>query len=286
MNCKNVRLAQALTGLFFISLGVLWHQGSQLTLSSGSHTAVKPSENRPCPDTTHSVKTVEKIYQNHHGASTATYQHPRLFLSSLPNDWRNVENVRDRKRLFIQMILPLILVNNAEVLTDRARLLHIAYRQEKGLPITQADTLFLKKMSQMYRVRNASVQKLLTHVDIVPPSLALAQTILETGHGTSQAASRKNSLFGHMATLTQVERFQNLRESVRSYILNLNRHRAYATFQKMRSQLRQRNAPLSSVHLATGLTRYSERGMAYVRDLQSLIRLYNLEQYDHATLTP
>jgi Bax protein len=211
---------------------------------------------------------------------------PRLFSVSIPRDIRQVKNSQNRREVFIKMVLPLVLKVNEEVLEQRARLLAIGYRQKRALPVAGEDRLFLQEIARTYRMTTVSVEGLLKRVDQVPPSLALAQAILETGCGTSCAALNKHSIFGHMATLTKVKSFSSLSHSVYAYVRNLNRHTAYHEFRLIRHRLRKSNKPLSGHSLAVGLMKYSIRGQDYIKDLQKLIRLYNLEKFDGAALQP
>lgn len=211
---------------------------------------------------------------------------PRFFSVSIPRDIRQVKNPENRRDVFIKMVLPLVLKVNEEVLEQRARLLAIGYRQKRTLPVAAEDRLFLREIARTYRMTTVSIEGLLKRVDQVPPSLALAQAILETGCGTSCAALNKHSIFGHMATLTKVQSFSSLSHSVYAYVRNLNRHTAYNEFRLIRYRLRKSNKPLSGHSLAAGLVKYSIRGQAYIKDLQKLIRLYNLEKFDGAALQP
>lgn len=90
----------------------------------------------------------------------------------------------------------------------------------------------------------------------VPTSLAVAQSILESGWGTSKAAVRRNNLFGIMSFKNGVPtpaRFRDAEDSVVAYFEALFGHPAHADF---------RNAVNSGVSdpkkLAATLTEYSE----------------------------
>ncbi|MGI2103199.1 glucosaminidase domain-containing protein [Shewanella oncorhynchi] len=87
---------------------------------------------------------------------------------------------------------------------------------------------------------------LLERVDILPPSLVLAQAAKESGWGTSRFAREGNALFGQWDFKGNgmeprqkrqglgnygLARFDTPFASVEGYLLNLNTHNAY---QKMR----------------------------------------------------
>lgn len=205
---------------------------------------------------------------------------PRIYALKIPSDIRGIKSSTKRRELFIKMVLPLILKTNEHILNQRAHLLAIDYRLRHGLPLTVTDQNFLKVVAQEYKVPTMSLATLLKRVDIVPPSLAIAQTLLESGCGTSCAALTKNSIFGHMQTLTEVAAFPSVMESVYVYVRNLNRNPAYTPFQNLRYEMRQKGKPLCGTTLANGLVKYSELGRAYIEKVQYLIKLYKLEQYD------
>lgn len=207
---------------------------------------------------------------------------PRLYLAKLPPNM--VKKKKASNPTFIQVLLPHILKVNEQILADRARLVEMQDRQKKGGHLRHAEKTWLRKLAAEYRCKSTKISSLLMHVDIVPPSLALAQGILETGGGRSHAALKKNSPFGYMATKTKVAKFESLLHSVKAYILNLNRHFAYTSFRKERAALRKKNKNLCGPTLAAFLTKYSERGKAYTEDLQRLIQALKLKGYDHVTL--
>ena len=146
------------------------------------------------------------------------------------------------------------------------------------------------------------IQELLIRVDMVPPSLALAQAAHESGYATSRFAYTANALFGQWdwsadAVKPQQQRkgmgnygiksFDQPIDSVRAYIWNLNTHRAYAGFRKERAAQRgkqQGRITLDSKKLADTLTSYSERGTEYTEELKGTISYNRLDRADHLRL--
>ena len=72
--------------------------------------------------------------------------------------------------------------------------------------------------------------------------------------------------------------------SVQGYLHNLNTGRAYHELRSMRARARSAGQIISGADLATSLVSYSERGEAYVRALQSIIRANDLVAYDRVLL--
>ena len=65
---------------------------------------------------------------------------------------------------------------------------------------------------------------------------------------------------------------------------NLNTHQAYKRLRARRAELRQIGVKVTGWELATTLTKYSERGQAYVDSLHSLIKANRLQRVDDAYL--
>jgi len=70
----------------------------------------------------------------------------------------------------------------------------------------------------------------------------------------------------------EVRYFKNKTKSVRAYMKNINSSGAYANLRTIRSKLQKQQQPIKAELLANGLKSYSERGMAYVKTIQSMIR--------------
>lgn len=132
-------------------------------------------------------------------------------------------------------------------------------------------------------------------LDVIPPSLIMAQAANESAWGTSRFATEGNNLFGQWCftkgcglvptargedATHEVASFSSPYRSVRAYIQNLNRHPTYQQLRELRHSDRNDNEALSGLELAGGLLGYSERGEDYVKEIRSMIRYNNLEFYD------
>lgn len=224
---------------------------------------------------------------------------PRLFLASLPGDIRNIREARVRKSLFFQMLLPLVLQTNEEILADRRRLWKLHFQKSLDQKPGPADRLWLMVTAERYGVKKNVIATLLQRVDIIPPSLALAQAAEESGWGTSRFVREGNAVFGqwtfsNTGSLVPADRdkdkthkiraFPNLLDSVRAYAHNLNTHAAYRQFRKVRAGLRLKGAPLDGLLLVDKLKSYSQRGKKYVKGIRALIKGNNLHRFDDARL--
>lgn len=225
---------------------------------------------------------------------------PRLFLASLPGDLKDIRESRVRKTLFFQTVLPLVLQVNEEILRDRRRLWKLHFRLNLNQKLRATDRLWLMVMTERYGVKRGDVASLLKRVDIIPPSLALAQAAEESGWGTSRFVREGNAVFGQWTFSTAgnlvparrdedklhtIRTFSSLLDSVRAYARNLNTHGAYRQLRRARYGLRLRGAPLDGLLLVENLKNYSQRGGEYVSTIRALIENNKLRRLDDARLS-
>jgi len=209
-----------------------------------------------------------------------------VFLARLPEDLEAIQSVDTRKDVFFRIMLPIVLRENARVWTLRQQI-------RKDPDSIEAEVY------QRYGVDEGDVKRLLLRVDVVPPSLALAQAAIESGWGTSRFVKVANNLFGHRTYDDEVagvapkgvddpdfkvREFDGIAASVRAYLMNLNTHRAYAGLRLKRAALRRSGVRPDGATLARELGRYSERGEKYVRQVIRVIRQNNLTDFDEARL--
>ncbi len=224
---------------------------------------------------------------------------PRVFFASLPPDMADIPEVGVRKAIFFKTVLPLILQVNEEILVERKRVWDLGYRMRLGQHLDAIDRLWLAGRFERYGVAPGDIDGLLGRMDVIPPSLALAQSAEESGWGTSRFVREGNALFGqwvfsdnrHMTPAQReegmthrIKAFGALIGSVRAYVANLNTHRAYTAFRRDRAAMRASGRPVDGMVLAGRLTRYSERGAGYVKTIRSIISVNRLSRLDDARL--
>ena len=214
----------------------------------------------------------------------------------LPKEIKNISSSKQRKEMFIKIILPLILKENNKVRIDRKRLFTILNKNIN----TDIEKKWLEKKFRQYGVRQNDISTLKVRMDEVPVSLAIAQAAKETGWGTSRFATKGNALFGQWTwsgeglkpkkaeegQTHKVMRFNSLQLSVRAYLRNLNTHKSYRSLRKARSELRKENKSLDSLILSKHLDKYAETGSQYIEVLQKIINQNNLKDFDEARLLP
>ena len=143
----------------------------------------------------------------------------------------------------------------------------------------------------------AFLDLMLRRVDIIPPSLIMAQAANESAWGTSRFAKQGNNLFGMRSyepgsgivpkrraagATWEVAAYDSVHESIAAYIQTLNTGKSYQHLRSIRRDLRRKNQTISGTALAGGLIRYSERGHEYIAIIRSMIRSNRLLDYDKA----
>lgn len=217
-----------------------------------------------------------------------------------PPDFRRYENTSARKRAFFEYMIPRIHAANEEVMREREWLLGLGHQLLDGRALTEVQRSALSRAEMRYALNEGEgtdaerVGRLLKRVDIVPESLVIAQAAKESGWGTSRFAREGNNFFGiwcfyegcGMKPLRRAEgrthevaMFDTVEEGVRYYIRTINTHAAYEDLREMRAEARRRQQRLPGEQLAVGLMRYSERGHAYVKEIQSMIRYNQLSRF-------
>jgi len=216
-------------------------------------------------------------------------------------DFASMKDVKQKKHAFFEYIYPLLEVANKEVLIKRKKIKQIQADLIAGDKLTPGELEFLKVVSKEYSLKpkdtasRENVEKLLRAVDYVPPSLALAQSANESAWGTSRFAKQGNNFFGQWCfkkgcgivparrdagSKHEVRKFASTQGSVSSYVKNINTGRAYSSLRTARANLRSKDVMLTGHDLAAGLSKYSARGQAYVKEIRSMIRTNKLKNYD------
>lgn len=291
-------------------LGVLVLSISVLSISVLSITVLIPGTSYPPEPKIHvslvqTADTLSTNRMNTNKASDITSKIPptsalesSAYPSTLP-DFSAIKDVRTKKQIFFNYMLPKVRQANDKILADRRLLMMIRDDLSTGDTLDQDDIQFISALKTRYRARqqtnlSETVDALLIRVDVVPESLVLAQAANESGWGTSRFATQANNLFGiwcfsEGCGLTpknrdeglthEVAKYETVQEGLVAYIHTINTNPAYIHLRDIRAAKRSQALHFSGVALAEGLLRYSSRGIDYVRDIQQLIRVNELQKY-------
>lgn len=294
-----------LTGIVMISviLTAGCRQSSPLATSQVSTVAATATVQIIEPD---DLETLQKSFKsNGYSWENLDAGVPPLIVTRFPDDLGHHLRPEEKKRAFLLSLLPMVLLANQAIEAEREELESLFSRHDHRGLLSGEEQKLLQEMAEYYKLQGDPLtdhraRALLLHrVDILPPSLVLAQAAAESGWGTSRFAREGNNLFGQRTYRTgngivpanrpagethEVKRFGSLFESVRSYMRNLNTHNAYREFRELRAKLRRSDRPLNGSVLASGLDAYSSRNDDYIADVRSIIRANDLSRTNQAVL--
>ena len=219
---------------------------------------------------------------------------PNISFVKLPKDLKSIKSIQNRKELFIKITLPLIVKENEKLILKNKKIKSLKTNFSK---ISRKDAIWLNNLMNEYNA--TTIDSLLLKVDSIPESLALAQAAIESGWGTSRFAFEGNALFGQYIWGTsndgivpnerdndkkyKIKTFDTLRESVESYMKNLNTNFHYNEFRINRFVIRTNKLPLSGVELAEYLYNYSIES-DYPSKIIKIIETNNFEDFENLTI--
>ncbi|SFM41558.1 glucosaminidase domain-containing protein [Marinobacter zhejiangensis] len=211
-------------------------------------------------------------------------------------DFSQYSDTTEKKAAFFSYLYPRIVLANSRVLLTRHYLLTLSQKANRS----PQELHWLSQLNERFRVSGdasspEALAELIHKLDVIPPSLILAQAANESAWGTSRFARDGNNLFGQWCfskgcglvplsradgAFHEVATFESPYDSITAYIRNLNRHSTYQELRQIRAEARSKGEHPDGIALAPALSRYSERGTAYVAEIRSMIRFNNLGYFD------
>jgi len=216
----------------------------------------------------------------------------------------NFEAIRDtdmKKQVFFDFLQPYVDAKSGEVQLQRQHLMGLIEKMKAGYVLNIDEMVFLRDLSRQYEVPTDDLQDqtflqlLLRRVDVIPPSLVLAQAANESAWGTSRFARDGYNFFGQWCYEKgcglvpdrrrpddhhEVKSFDSVDAAVHAYFQNLNTFPSYQGLRRIRQDLRDKARPIDGMSLTEGLRSYSERGEAYIDELQRMIEYNDLLNRD------
>jgi len=220
-------------------------------------------------------------------------------------DFGSIRDVKTKKREFFQYIYPAIEEENRNLLKIKAKvssMIETLFLEEN---LSDEQQVLLNRLIKKYKVSKKysllqQINELFLRIDVVPIELVLVQAANESAWGTSRFAKIGLNFFGmwcykkgcgmvpggrDVGAKHEVAAFNSLEHGVKRYLHNINTNNAYTVFRTIRGQLRAQEQPLSPEILATGLLRYSIRGIDYVLEITEMIR-HNQVYFDELMVKP
>lgn len=221
----------------------------------------------------------------------------------------DINDVRTRKQLFFEFLMPAVKAENIRISQQRRHLLELANLIQNGQSLEPHEQRWLRHLATEYEVdtEDNSLTDVLVllkrRVDTVPETLVLVQAANESGWGTSRFAQEGLNFFGQWCFRKgcglvpdardedgdhEVAKFDSVNQSVRSYLNNINTHPAYLELRQIRENYREDGNELTALSLTAGLLSYSIRREAYVEELNAMIRVNRplIREISSVTLEP
>ena len=197
------------------------------------------------------------------------------------------------KQEFIELVLPLALLTNEEVLGQRMRLWDVLQRNNAS-SLTSEDRLWLAYVSASYDVQEGDLPELVRRLDIVPPSILVAVAAGSTGWNAGNEAGWRSLLRSATAATQpkavgsrpQSEERPSPLEALRLYTKMVNTRPDFLSFRRARERLRHSSTPLHGSALTATLPRVSPGRLPGALAVFDLISNQRLERFDAADLAP
>ena len=187
--------------------------------------------------------------------------------------------------------MPLIVKSNIGILNDRKILCEAIKNNDSKTKLEIAQKYYI----DLSKIEKLMIDKtLIRKIDVVPISLIMAQAAAESGWGTSRFALEGNALFGQWTwdkskgiepkfasdQKAAVRKFNNLSDSVLSYLINLNTHNAYSSMRAKRNRNCNQKKLISGYELANWMGNYAVTRDEYIKLLRNIIKKNNLDALD------
>ena len=221
---------------------------------------------------------------------------PSLIGAGFPASYYEIVDIKEQKKVFLNHLYTMIEKENVQILRDRELIKNTLSNNLFNTNYHSDNFGKLLILQRKYRVKSIlSLDEFLNKIDIIPPSLALAQAAVESGWGKSRFVKEANNIYGHWTfgekglvpqnrdedKKHKIRIFNSLQTSVRAYMLNLNSNRAYHLFRSTRTQLRNTNLAPTGNKLSHTMRNYSGIGNKYLKMLNNLIDKQKLSKFDN-----
>ena len=257
-----------------------------------------------------SVQELQELYlqnNSNYYIPRDNWEVPAIFLKQFPQDFYQLEDENRRNELFIQILSPLALKLNEEILAERKQLEAIEKVFKSGAKPSAAQEKWLENAAKKYnefthlqgRPRtDLLIYRLKEKIDIIPPSVFIAIAGIETDWGMSRYVKEGNALYREVlwndrsGMLPQdekedltysIKKFPRLYDSMKSFALRINSGINYKDMRTLRAGLRKRRKIIDGRSLASSFALYSPQ-KNYLGLLDYTITFYELINVDAAKL--
>ena len=255
------------------------------------------------------VKELENLFTKHHYLrfrALPNNEYPAIFVKKLPSDFNKIEQQKYRNELFIRILAPLALKINEEIANERASLLRLERSFKQSNALSEDEIKHLESLASKYdyftRLKDNEriadqIDQLKIRINVVPPSILIAASAMETNWGFSRIAQQANSLYKEKVWYTnegleplenkeegyRFKIFKSLIESMRSFALTFNSNIAYFNVWGARKAAIDRQENLIGESIAYSLSVASNLPN-FVGILDYTTAFYDLVQIDNGKL--
>jgi Bax protein len=200
--------------------------------------------------------------------------------------------VSEKKKKFVEMLLPSILVAQHSLSEKLKRVEQIENSLHKHSSLYKKDSLFLYHLFDTYNC--SEIQELKVRLKPHPASIVLGQAALESGWGSSRFLKEGNNVFGiwsynsdenrikaleaRDSTSIYLRSYASIEDSVEDYFETIARVDAYKKFRQKRF------SSDNALVLILLLDTYSELGEIYTNKLKEIVESNDLTKYDSYTI--
>ena len=254
-----------------------------------------------------SVSELQKIFEKNNSnyfIPRDNWEVPAIFLKKLPQDFYEISDENQRNELFIQILAPLALKLNNEILAERKELEAIETNFRNGKDLTSKQKAWLDVKAKKYDVftrlqgkqkTDVLIFKLKEKIDIIPPSILIAG--IETDWGQSRFVKEGNALYKEILwndksgmlpadeddKTYSIKRFPSLYDAMKSFALKINSGINYTNMRTLRADLRRRNKIIDGRSLASSFVLYSPQ-KNFIGLLDYTVTFYELINIDASKL--
>lgn len=206
-------------------------------------------------------------------ASFSSFDRHKLEIENKP-EFKLIKKADDKKQAFIDYFYPIIVNNNIDLLKKRDRV----KKSRSGKDVLDlCDKYNEDCKSPKYKNR------LLSKLDIILPSIAIAQGALESGWGSSTYAVKGNNYFGIYCYSPKCgilnkkgakpKKYSTPIESISDYFFTINNHQAYKKLRNIRASSKKAD------DWYLGLKKYSIKS-SYPKMLNRIVNDNDLKEID------
>lgn len=230
------------------------------------------------------------------------WKYPPIFLEEMPYDFPQIEEKNTRINLFIRAMIPLALKVNENILFERLEFIKIRQAFEKNMDLNEEEKTKLEALAEKYdaftkfkglRRYNRLITDLDQRINIIPPSILIANAAIETDWGASKPLMQGNSLYKELVWYTdegldpedpndktyRIKTFPTLYDSMTSFAHKINSNVNYEIFRHARATVLKSGKNMNGRMLAHNMY-YNSNLKNFIGLLNYTITFYELTNID------